>query len=63
MEDCSGDQAENCQPPEAASKVHNEPKKDDGSDSPLTCNPSATDDLEEDLEKIKGDMIGKYRVP
>jgi hypothetical protein len=62
MEECPGGRADASLPSEDDSKEQEEQKKAaPEEESPMKCNPSMSEGLEEDLEKIKGDMIGTHR--
>lgn len=62
MEECPDGRADVNLPSEDDSKEQEEQKKvAPEEESPMKCNPSMAEGLEEDLEKIKGDMIGKCR--
>lgn len=59
MEECPDGKADVSLPSEDDSKEQEEQKKGAAEEeSPMKCNPSMSEGLEEDLEKIKGDMIG-----
>jgi hypothetical protein len=59
MEECPDGRADVSLPSEDDSKEQEEQKKGaPEEESPMKCNPSMSEGLEEDLEKIKGDMIG-----
>jgi hypothetical protein len=61
MEECPDGRADVSLPSEDDSKEQEEQKKGaPEEESPMKCNPSMSEGLEEDLEKIKGDMIGTH---